>query len=1134
MKIQKLTIHNMASIEDATIDFRAAPLGDSDVYLITGKTGSGKSTILDGICLALYGTTPRFDGTLMQGKVIDAGKEVQVDDPANLLREGTGEGYVLLLFEGSDGIPYEAQWSIARAHKKPAGRLQGKEWILKDLRSGMTYNKDKEIKATIEKAVGLSFEQFCRTTMLAQGQFTRFLNSKDEEKAEILEMLTGVDIYSRIGAKVFEIARGKEDAYKLAKAAVEGIVLLTEAQKASKQEEIAGKKKAIEEASRSQADAKAKADWLDKEAELAVIEGQNIKALEEADAATREEAFLSEAALVRSFRETAEVRGDLATYTEESRKASEARRKIESLSRTYQTVRSGQGWLLDRKKALETKLADVKAALSAEAPVAKVIENAVTIYAQLDIVTAGVNAVSSLNKEIGDLGKEVTEKLVPDRADAEGKLAVAKKAKGTTAAALKTAEEALEAAGLPAIRKEISSLTQLEGSIKLAGERIGTMKETWNARQREAEGIAAKEKEIGGKEATRSKLFQDVCELKTEKDVAQRTYEAECAAKENYVGDMRRKLAVGDFCPVCMQEIRKALPTDAEVAARLKPIEDLYREANAAHEGKKAELDALDATIAAEKSQLEERKKAYNADTTLTRQKASVVEALKACGIESFDANSEYALGERAGQVQTRKTLLGEKEAAGVVLEGAVVTARKEDNAARVILDAATEAFTATDNALKEAQGVIDKKKAVADSTKKAVNAAAAVIDGIVTGSKWETVWKSGFTSFRAEVEKSVSAHNDAVGKRDSLSEEIRTLSVETSAVGAILQDIEKITPSWGGLAVPDKAEVADLSSVAGALKDSLLVENRNLTAAGEGAKEAWKKVEDFLSANPAYTAEALEELSRHSREEIVSHEEKQKAANLAIVSAKGALGAVRDQIREHAGKKPALEDGDTLESLRGKESAFGADIQERRDEITLLEAEIRSDDENRVKSGKLAARADALRLERDKWDRLDKMIGDRGGKTFRKIAQSYVLGSLVQAANHYMKELSERYSLKVVPGTFIIMVEDAYQGFSSRPASTISGGEGFLVSLSLALALSDIGDSLSVDTLFIDEGFGTLSGEPLQNAINTLKTLHTKEGRHVGIISHVEEVQEKIPVKILVEQNDRTSSSTIKVVPEV
>ncbi|MBS7374430.1 MAG: exonuclease SbcC, partial [Muribaculaceae bacterium] len=109
--------------------------------------------------------------------------------------------------------------------------------------------------------------------------------------------------------------------------------------------------------------------------------------------------------------------------------------------------------------------------------------------------------------------------------------------------------------------------------------------------------------------------------------------------------------------------------------------------------------------------------------------------------------------------------------------------------------------------------------------------------------------------------------------------------------------------------------------------------------------------------------------------------------------------------------------------------------------------------------------------------------------------------------------------------------IEDAYQGYVSRSAATISGGESFLVSLSLALALSDLGENLKVDTLFIDEGFGTLSGEPLQKSIATLRTLHSKSGRHVGIISHIEELQDRIPVQIKVHQEGHNSSSTVTVI---
>ena len=162
--------------------------------------------------------------------------------------------------------------------------------------------------------------------------------------------------------------------------------------------------------------------------------------------------------------------------------------------------------------------------------------------------------------------------------------------------------------------------------------------------------------------------------------------------------------------------------------------------------------------------------------------------------------------------------------------------------------------------------------------------------------------------------------------------------------------------------------------------------------------------------------------------------------------------------------------------------------------------------------------------------DRLNQLLGDATGGKFRKIAQSYVLSNLLHSANGYLRSLTDRYTLHVRPGTFAISLSDAYQGNTQRAATTLSGGESFLVSLALALALSDIDSHLSVDTLFIDEGFGTLSGEPLQNAISTLRTLHAKAGRHVGIISHVEELKECISVQIRVEQEGNNSCSQVNV----
>ena len=211
MKLQKLIIHNIASIEDATIDFSAEPLSNNELFLITGKTGSGKSTILDAICLALYANTPRLKSTNMQGDVQDGAKSLKINDPRQLMRHNTSDAFVSLTFLGNNQTLYEATWSIARAHNKLSGNIQDNKWSLKNLHTGTILSKVDEITSEITHAVGLDFNQFCRTTLLAQGEFTRFLNSKDEEKAEILEKITGVDIYTKIGKKIYDIILQKID-----------------------------------------------------------------------------------------------------------------------------------------------------------------------------------------------------------------------------------------------------------------------------------------------------------------------------------------------------------------------------------------------------------------------------------------------------------------------------------------------------------------------------------------------------------------------------------------------------------------------------------------------------------------------------------------------------------------------------------------------------------------------------------------------------------------------------------------------------------------------------------------------------------------------------------------------------------
>ena len=295
------------------------------------------------------------------------------------------------------------------------------------------------------------------------------------------------------------------------------------------------------------------------------------------------------------------------------------------------------------------------------------------------------------------------------------------------------------------------------------------------------------------------------------------------------------------------------------------------------------------------------------------------------------------------------------------------------------------------------------------------------------------------------------------------------------------------------------------------------------------------KLIDGFCAEHEGINEDVLTTLNAYSAQEITEKDKALDEARSNALTQKTLLQAVMKQQEEHQQGKPEYAEGDTAEALELRVQEYDRQMTEANVRKGALSQELKTDSENKQRLGAMKADADNKKADYQKWSRMNALIGDASGSKFRKIAQSYVLQSLIFAANSYiMKTLTDRYMLKVAPGTFIIMLEDAYQGYVSRAASTISGGESFLVSLSLALALSDIGQNLKVNTLFIDEGFGTLSGEPLQNAINTLRSLHNKSGRHVGIISHVEELQERIPIQIQVIQEGNNSSSKVKVIPDV
>lgn len=209
MKIEQITLRNLTSLEgEQTIDFTAEPLRSAALFAITGDTGSGKSTILDAICLALYGKAPRFEGVEHipneELKLTDEkAQQIQAGNPAGILRRGQREGGVTLTFATPSGERYEAEWHV---RVKRTGTYATPERALKRLAPSKERIDRTEIQRRIDEAVGLSYEQFTRTAILAQGSFAGFLKARATDKAVLLEKLTGTAIYGRISRAIYRMS----------------------------------------------------------------------------------------------------------------------------------------------------------------------------------------------------------------------------------------------------------------------------------------------------------------------------------------------------------------------------------------------------------------------------------------------------------------------------------------------------------------------------------------------------------------------------------------------------------------------------------------------------------------------------------------------------------------------------------------------------------------------------------------------------------------------------------------------------------------------------------------------------------------------------------------------------------------
>ncbi len=1153
MILQKLEIHNIASIEDATIDFEAQPLADSEVFLITGKTGAGKSTLLDAICLALYASTPRLENTSMQGEMRDNEKDIKIKDPVQLMRRNTGEAFVRLTFTGSNGVHYEAQWSVARARNKVTGKIQNKKWALRNLDIDFTYAKDKEIREEIALAIGLDFKQFCRTTLLAQGEFTRFLNSKDDEKAEILEKITGVDAYSRIGAKIFEQTVEKKKVWEDSQQKIEGIQILNDEEIAQKNNQLQQLDEQSQQIKNTLEKEQKKRRWLQQEQDFRQRKEQtkedlaHVKAIAESDETQQQEQTIA------LWNHTIEARAKMNEAASCAKTILQQEAQLQSLEQTFRQIQGAQSYELQQEQTIALSIKSIDDYLAQEAPKVHLYENAQTLNTLIESFLKNKKDAANNLQYANQIKKELSTQYLPKLEKSKTMLEECQKTYNQQVIKAQEAETELEHLHLPQLRQQQESLKTLLNDIQTAKNLLELLHEEQNRHVLSKENLVQLQNSIQDKEKQLQVLTQESHDAEIQKNALQLAYEKQRESINKWAKSIRIKLQIGDTCPVCQQRIENTLPHEDNIDALVVEAEKLYKDAENEYNKILTSQNALDADIKALKNSLANEQKVF----------AKCCESLAKATQKAQEAAKKIPEGEN--ETQTLATL---EKVSAQIAEAEVK--EKEAKKLRTLRDQKLQEYEVLRNEMLAVQQKVNDTQhrielveaQISLQTKdseKAQNDIQTLI-GEAEKLSWKNDWHTMLTEFGKEVEDGAITYKMNTEKQQKLAAELKQFEEGNKNLAAVLDAIVKLMPTWG---TPSKEplmlkRIPKVLTRASELQSQITAALQQMNAAKEKEEDTKKWLKEFMEKKQ----EMLKDFSDKEQEILLDENlllqldtfqqcdiaEKTEAINRIkqqLVSKQTVWDELEKAYQLHTGEYEALFDEDEKmpigekmseeESLDTRISTSIASLEAQLSELgnqrggIIRDLEI--DRSNKAKVGSLLQESAQKKADFEKWSRLNQLLGDATGNKFRRIAQSYVLASLIHSANGYMRTLSDRYILKVVPGTFVISLEDAYQGYVSRAASTLSGGESFLVSLSLALALSDIGTQLSVDTLFIDEGFGTLSGEPLQHAINTLRSLHSKSGRHVGIISHVEELKERIPVQIRVNQEGNNSSSTIEIV---
>lgn len=1061
MKILKLSFKNLNSLYgEWSIDFTDPNYLGNGIFALTGPTGAGKSTILDAICLALYGITPRL------GRITQSENE--------LMSRQTGDCFAEVLFESQKGR-FICYWSQNRAHNRPTGRLQSpKHEIFDAITNDLIEHKLSLTSAVIEEKTGMDFERFTRSVLLAQGGFDSFLKADEDDKSKLLEQLTGSKIYTDISISVFERNKLEKSNLDILKAEISGIELLSQEQEQQIQLKLVEDKKEEKSLNDRNQETNKAVIWLERIEQLQ----KEIEAL-----AVEEKELQTKLVDFKPQREKLEL----------ANKASSVEVTYSNLTNLRQQQTADQ----TSKTALEAEIPTLKESAEQQVKLfTKAKEQTESAKQEKENSAELIKQVRSLDQTISEHHKKIADKERSRKASAaqikanDEKLKVEEKKKQEKSDRFKLIEKYLTehkadewlVGNLAGVEQQLSSLDKMKQELQQQERKVAEFRKEQARVVENLNKLTEQEKKQKEELAKASERLQQVKDS-LEKLLAGKLLR-EYRDKRDSLRDkrafieiikgleeQRKSLQAGEPCPLCGSKAHpyaeNNVPEQTELDKEINALTDKIAKAEKKEESiKKYEQE--------ERALKEALNDAEKAKTKAEGDQKAIEKSLEDLKLSSTKANSDYSeLQTNIKQKLQSLTIEIKVPLVSGELLKALNSRLDKWNSQQKLKSELEKEITEIQSTIKSLEAVI------ADQT-------------------------SNLKTMQGELEKLTEEGKSIAEKRSKLYG-TKDPDIEEKRLQKAINEAEKSEKSNRDKSVELQLNLTRANDRLEALKSSIQERKTKLMQSEE--EFLFKIKERGFSAEEQFKSALL----AHEERELLDLEAKKLDNSKLQIDARQTdrTKSLNEEKAKKISDKPKEElvaqakaDADSLEELRATIAKSTHELADN----TKAKARIQEKQED----------IEAQKRECERWEKLSKLIGSGDGKRYRNFAQGLTFELMVIQANIQLEKMTDRYLLiRDEEKPLELNVVDNYQAGEIRSTKNLSGGESFIVSLALALGLSKMASKkVRVDSLFLDEGFGSLDENALDTALESLSGLQ-QDGKLIGIISHVSALKDRIGTQI-------------------